>query len=650
MSTVRSAFAACVLAILVCVPASAEKTLSWDSLNVRAELDSSGKLRVTERHTIVFDGDWNGGERVFRVGRGQELTVDEVALVDANGTAQPMARGDLSQVGQWDLNGTTLRWRSRLPSDPPFENQRLIYDVRYSLDRILVAGEGANEYILNHDFAFPDRPAPIGVFDLSLSLAPEWSGPADRVLTARVPNLAAGNGYVLRVPLRYTGAGEPSAIPRPTLLERVLRPWLLGVPAVILLALFFRSERQWRSRLEVDHDPIDVAWLERNVFVHRPEVAGMILDGVVGPPEVAALLATMERDGKVRSAVLPGESGKPDLALELLVPLTDLEGREADVAHALFSSQDKIKASELRAAHATAGFDLPAIIRKSVESEAEQVAPSNERVWRWKLALAFFFFAVVSVIVGIGRDATDVGAVFVVVFGGIVVTLLAIGAPRSWRNHPGAYGAIRLMLPGALLWLIAEGCQRLDDDGSFALTFYGVSSIALFLGGFYTILLDLARERLSIRGLQIRSNLLRAQEWFSSELEKESPNVRDEWMPWLIALNLDDRVGKWFEAFGGKRATTVMVTNATPFTGSSYTSGGTSAAAAPEFSAGGGRFGGAGSTGSWAAAATAMAAPMSAVSTSSSSSSSSWSSSSSGSSSSSDSSSSSSGGGGGGGW
>jgi hypothetical protein len=50
---------------------TAERELHWDALDVEAHLDAEGVLDVIERHTMVFTGDWNGGERVFNVRAGQ---------------------------------------------------------------------------------------------------------------------------------------------------------------------------------------------------------------------------------------------------------------------------------------------------------------------------------------------------------------------------------------------------------------------------------------------------------------------------------------------------------------------------------------------------------------------------------------------------
>lgn len=651
MSTYRSALVAFVLALLASVPAVAQRTLSWEALDVRAELDGGGKLHVTERHTMLFDGDWNGGERTFRVERGQALEVEEVSRIDADGTVHPMTRGNLDEVDHWDMADKALRWRSRLPSDPPFANQRLIYDIRYTLDRVLVP-QGGNAFKLNHDFAFPERPAPVQNFAVKVTFSPEWSGPPNGVVTGQASNIPAGKGFVLRVPLRFGGQVAPSAVPLWEVWFRKAGAWLMLVPAVILLLLFFFSERERLKAVELDTDPIDHDWLRRNLFAYAPEVAGMIFDGKVGPPEVAAMLASMERDGKVRSKVVPGRKRKPDLELELLVPLSTLEDRQASLAYAIFGSSNKVKASELRAAHKSTGFDLPAIVRDSIARDAEMVAPGTTPVWRSGLAAAFFVSSIAALVIAIWNETANVLALFLILFGGIAIVLLAIGAAKRWRENPGTYAAIRLIVPGALFWLFAQGCQRLDSaSGGF--TFHGVAALALFLGGFYTILLDAARQRMSKRGMRVYMQLGRAQAWFRLELQKATPDIRDEWMPWLIALNLDETVSAWWKTFGAQRASTIGVSTPMSSSTSSRSSdsfGSSSSPSASEFSAAGGRFGGAGSTGSWTAAASALAAPISAPSASSGSSSSSDWSSSSGSSSSSDSSSSSSGGGGGGGW
>ena len=46
-------------------------------------LNADGVLDVTERHTMVFTGDWNGGERVFDVRPRQKLEFLGLERMDA---------------------------------------------------------------------------------------------------------------------------------------------------------------------------------------------------------------------------------------------------------------------------------------------------------------------------------------------------------------------------------------------------------------------------------------------------------------------------------------------------------------------------------------------------------------------------------------
>ena len=143
-----------VLAIPGIAPA---RVLRWKSLDVKAQLDAQGNLYVVETHDMVFDGEWNGGERSFRVMPGQTLTLQSVVRISPDGARHPLAQGDLSAVDAWNWSSpNVLRWRSRLPSDPPFAQTELVYEIGYMLSGILVKQGGAS-YRLDNDFAFPDR-------------------------------------------------------------------------------------------------------------------------------------------------------------------------------------------------------------------------------------------------------------------------------------------------------------------------------------------------------------------------------------------------------------------------------------------------------------------------------------------------------------
>src|SRR5688500_1035080 len=149
------------------------RTLHWRRVDVSASLDAEGRLRVIERQAMVFTGDWNGGERSFNIRPGQKLDLHSVTRIDENGAAHALAQGDLGAVDNYGwTDGRTLRWRSRLPADPHFDNQEIIYELDYTLSNILVAD--GDQYRLAHDFAFPDRAGVIENYSLAFDVDYVW--------------------------------------------------------------------------------------------------------------------------------------------------------------------------------------------------------------------------------------------------------------------------------------------------------------------------------------------------------------------------------------------------------------------------------------------------------------------------------------------
>ena len=112
------------------------RTLRWARLAVTAHLDADGRLHVQERHAIVFDGDWNGGERIFRTSLENEIQLKLLSRIDESGASVTLRKNkELTQVDDYAWTGSqTLRWRSRLTSDPPFQHREIT--LRYRLHRL----------------------------------------------------------------------------------------------------------------------------------------------------------------------------------------------------------------------------------------------------------------------------------------------------------------------------------------------------------------------------------------------------------------------------------------------------------------------------------------------------------------------------------
>src|SRR5262245_18934605 len=279
----------------------AQRELHWDALQVTAHLDSRGILQVAETHTMVFTGDWNGGERSFNIRPRQRLIFTGIYREKGGGWQPLTENSSLNRVDDYAwTDSKTLRWRSRLPTDRPFARTPLRYQLRYNLTGILL--NDGHRYLLDHDFALPDRAGSIGRFELRLTLDPAWqpAEPIRDVYTAS--NLRPGASFVLKLPLRFSGAGTPVVrdLSRP-------RDIQLGVfatfGATLLMCGLFCVREQSVGRVDSLTDEVQVteSWLDEHILTRPAEIVGAAWDDRVGRPEVVALLARLTHDRKLES-------------------------------------------------------------------------------------------------------------------------------------------------------------------------------------------------------------------------------------------------------------------------------------------------------------------------------------------------------------
>jgi hypothetical protein len=263
-------------------PAEAQRALHWQRVEVDATLDATGTLHIVETQAMEFTGDWNGGERTFDVRPWQSLSFEEIRRQSSGAWRHLTADSDIDDVDEYGwTDDRTLRWRSRMPHDPPFSRTVLTYQLRYSLGGVLLKSEAG--YTLDHDFLFPERAGIVERFSLRLALAPEWSSSAPIRREYRATGLSPGYGYVLTLPLTYSGSDPPAALPmgRPDAVSRATGA-LAG--AATLLLLWFFGREQWYGRFAPLADGVDEAWLKANIFTLPAEVVGAAWDETMVPP------------------------------------------------------------------------------------------------------------------------------------------------------------------------------------------------------------------------------------------------------------------------------------------------------------------------------------------------------------------------------
>ena len=627
-------FFAFLIAIVTSATAAQERELHWDTLGVHARLEADGRLHVEETQRMVFTGDWNGGERTFDIRPRQHLAFGGMSRIDPQtGVEIPMSQGSLDTVDQWDYAGPhVIRWRARNAHDPAFANTHITYVLRYALSNVLL--QDGDQYVLDHNFAFPKRDGVIEHFRLQLDLDPAWqtSGPLQKTWTAeRIP---PGKSFVLRVPLRFAGEGVPEADGG---LSKEARWMLLALAAIPLLLLAYALLREkMLGRLEPPPAEITRGWLEQNLLREKPEIIGAMWDEHVGPAEVSATLARMVAEGRLESKVVGSEM---DLTI---LTRRDLNAYEQALIDGLFFRGNHTSTSKIRSHYSDSGFNPAETMSKELMQAVQERLPKGEAVKPWRLSTIIFTLAIAALVYLVKTHAQYFMHSIFVLFGAMFFSILTGAAPNHWRTRKllGLRAALYSMIPAAIVvsgvayvvWRSAKmGSPDIPVEFQLALT---MLALWLFTAAVYSL-----RSRESRESIAFLKMLGAAREYFLRELKKERPALDDAWYPYILAFGLNDDVERWFKAFPG--ASDSRNDDRWGSSSTSSTSSSSSSFSPSSWSGGGGAFGGAGASGMWAAAASGMAAGVAAPSSSSSGS---------GGSSSSSSSGGSSGGGGGGGW
>lgn len=631
--------AACAAALcILALPADAlaQRALHWDNVEVAAHLDAEGRLLVTETQTMVFTGDWNGGERRFNIRPRQQLRLLGLERAEG-GRSIPMVRdSSLDDADDYAFtDDTTLRWRSRLPDDAPFANASRTYVLRYQLSNIVLTNGG--DYTLDHDFLFPDRQGVINRVSVALTLDPAWQPQAEVRSRYTAEQVPPGRGLVVTIPLRYTGAGVPVALATnlPSGIVRAL--WsLLLIPTVVIGWVFAREYRY--GRFAPLHAQVDEAWIREHIVKHPAEVVAAAWDTKIESAEVVALIARLVAEGTLTSG-----TKKKSMTLHLAVDRDTLDGYERALVDGLFfQNRTDTSTDTIQKHYRQTGFDPAGLIRPGLRERAAAILPPGRKPWTVPF-VAPILYGTGAVL--IGREwmnsyiSTAVAALLA--FGALTFILVARAQGLRFRANIqwgptkalSTLVAVALAMGGAALylWRWADSGVEPASDGFIV----GVLMLALSVLFAGVGALKSTQHRAA---LAFRKMLASGREFFIAELAKERPALRDEWFPWILAFGLGKQMDDW--SAQRESGSTNGSSGGGTSSGSFGSGDGSGSSTWTGFA--GGRSGGGGGGASWSTAVAGLATPIAAESSSSSGggSSSSGGSSSGGSS----------GGGGGGGW
>ncbi len=599
-----------------------ERTIEWPSIHVNAHIDANGNLRVRETQTVVYNGEWNGGQRTFTVALQQRFNFEKMVRVDSAGAGDiPMVGGDLDMVDGFDLTDShTVRWRARHPTDPPFVNARRTYRLEYNYGNILVP-EGPT-YHLQHDFAPRDREGPIEAFTLDLSVDPVWGTPEGFTGHFGPLRLEAGVGYVVDISLAYRHAGRPAGVVFGAELgERLALLSALGVVVILFGGAFVRRETAL-GRF-ADPVPLDVVtdrYLDEKVFSRRAEVIGAAWDDDIGAAEVTAVLARLESEKKLKSRVETRKVlvfSSHVLHMELLVPRDELGDYERALIDSLFSpGRTQTDTAEIKKRYADKGFTPSTKIEKPLKQAVNRLVAGDVPPPRPRKTMTLLLVGAAIanfVVAGFTRPwdlaIAAVGSGII-----LVVYLFALLQAKLWqtRVEGAALHTLRFIIPlVALVAAYGVAAQREDLRAGFPV----LAGLALLIAAAANSVFAMAMWRNGPARLVLRRELSAARRWFARELQASDPKLKDDWFPWLLAFGLAPQMDHWFKSFGGDASRTTAMSSGSNW--SSSDSGSSSAGGWSGFGGGGG-FAGGGSSGAWVAAAGSVAAGVSAPSSSSS--------------------------------
>jgi uncharacterized membrane protein YgcG len=592
------------------------RSLYWQNMNVDATLTDEGRLLVREEQTMVFSGDWNGGEREFFIAPGQTFSFAGISRLTESGELLPLHQGSLKKVDDWNwASANKLRWRSRLPDDPPFSETVITYVLEYRLGHILMLQEDGSLRI-NHSFAFPDRTGEIQNFRLTLHFSGQWQNSQSPVIIEE-QHLAPGRSVFYTANLTHSNPGAVEIYEKPlvpvSVAGRTPAPgWLTWSGGVLLLALLFYSSftfylheiRLQRFVKGPRQEEIDEQWLAGNVFSLPPEIVGATWDKTTDSHEVAAILARLVAEGKMTSRLeeprlpllgwkIPGAA---ILHLELRQPRNRFKDYERALIDGFFIDGDVTDTRKIRQHYRKLGkafrpagkisYPLGRQVKKLMGATKKE----DQSKWFYVVIAALagmIIFLVNGVVHQLEIPFSIVGCVF-----GVIASIIGGVISYNYKSRADRLiGRSVLVHIFPLLGLVVYAGLGLLGVSSLLvlglLLFYSQQIIGLFI---------LARTTDSPEGVAIRRELAGGREYLRNQLKRSEPSIKDDWFPYLLAFGLGPDVDKWTKQFGDPAL----------FHPPGSTLHTSSSSGDNRFTGGGGRFGGAGASGAWAAAATAM--------------------------------------------
>lgn len=587
----------------------------WDSIIVKTKLLSDGSLLVNEDMTYVFNGSWNGGYREVKLYSSQSVRFLKLKRWDEDsGQWIELKKGNLDHVDHYEIKGgNKILWRNRTVSDPPFNNQKIRYDLEYRVNgKVLIKKKDG--YHFSYDFLFPDREGVVLLFRGELSSSDDWLyTPTDASINGLI-SVSPKNGSLyslskkpfiieakevspkdlrhIDVIFQFTGKGQPLFRTVTTYWEKFsLTIAFFGGLCLLFLGFFYIEYRRGRfKKIPVIESSPDKPYLKEYVLNFLPEEVGAIWDGQIGAPEVSAVLARMILEKKLSSRVISERRflifPVKSLQLTLLKPRGQFSGYEKKLINGWFIKGDITDAKTIRRYYRDRQEDFSAVekIRDPLEKNTKKHSMLKDdeiKTFDWVVPLLLsavaFIVTVYSYINSHGTTETTLGS----------LTLCLLAMLSSWflflRNLSFIIGtpvSIMLRLFLGVFFPLVVFLFYIESLNSELLP---VAAAYLWALAIFSAFIHLSRTRNPPEKLEFRRHVLAIRNYWKKQLKTVHPDLKDEYFPYLMAMKLSSYIDHWNSVYASGSASS----NGKSLSG---------------WSGGGGSFGGAGAVGAWSSA------------------------------------------------
>jgi len=289
------------------------RSLYWDKIGVEIFVERDGSFKVIEELHYIFDGAWNGGIRNINTDKLNEIEFLELWEGD-----KQYQRGDIENVGAYETYNSgsdfVIKWRSRLPGDPPYaatpKTFKLVYVVKgglnYSSDYDELYWQAIfsdRDGVVKRGEVTVHLPEPLAdnslAFLYSQADNAHWYKIDNQSFRFTADNISAGALFEVKVDFPK---GIVAKVGRSFGKQKFSFLWAFMLPLLVFAGM-------WRIYLRYGRDqdypePAQLPTAPPDDL--PPAMAGLIVDEQVDSKEITATIVDLARRGYINIVEFPG--------------------------------------------------------------------------------------------------------------------------------------------------------------------------------------------------------------------------------------------------------------------------------------------------------------------------------------------------------